>query len=381
MSAQRSDETISQIDSWIVPVELRRPHVMSFGAIPHASLILVRVTSSSGAIGWGETTILGGPYWNEESAESVQAVITRYLGPRLIGMDLQDTRQVSEALRSIRRNHFARSAIDIALHDLRARLAGIPVSVLLGGSPELTLPVSWSLAGKDLHVELDELQEKLEAGHSIIKVKMGSLPVKDDIRRVETIREHLDSGVSLRVDANQGWSRSEAGYAVSALDALQLDFIEQPLKASDLEGMRQLQSNIAVPLAADESLEGLDQANRIIAMDAARVFILKLAKHAGYQASLSVADVGHNNGIGTYLGCMIESSIGTAASLAFAAAAPRLTHGCELFGPALLMDDLVEEPIELTHGEISVPNKPGLGVDVDVDKVDRLATTRMSAIR
>lgn len=370
-------ERIAGLDAWHVPVALRRGHAMSFGTVTHADLVLVRATAESGRTGWGEVTVLGGPFWSEESAESVLSVLHRHLFPAVAGGPVHG----APSVRHVRGNPFAKCALDIALTDLRARTLGISVATLIGAYDPAPIPLSWSLAGETVRQDLDEAVEMREQGYGIFKVKVGARPLRADLDRLAAIREKLGPDVSLRVDANQGWSRADAGKALRPLAGLDVAFAEQPLPRGDTAGLAALQAATGVPIAADESLGTLPDATALIAADAARVFVYKLAKHGGFANARHIAALAGAHGIDGYLGCMIESSLGTAAYLAFAASGVPLRYGCELFGPRLLTDDLTHEPVTYSPGHVHPPDGPGLGVEVDTAKVAALAAAHVTAER
>ncbi|MBB5158618.1 enolase C-terminal domain-like protein [Saccharopolyspora phatthalungensis] len=362
-------------DVWHVPVRLRRGHVMSFGTAVTADLIVVRAAADDGTSGWGEVTLLGGPHWSEESAESVVATLTRYLLPALVGRAIHAVCGLVDAHAGIRRNRFAKAAVDIALADLRARVLGIPLGALWGGHRPEPVPLSWSLAGGTVEQDIAEAAERQAAGIGIFKIKAGALPLRAELARITAIREALGPDVSLRIDANQGWTRAQAGSALPVLEQLDIAFVEQPVAADDMAGMTALQAATRIPIAADESLQTLADATTLANSDAARVFVYKPAKHGSLEQARHVAAVAESSGIEGYLGCMIESSIGTAAYLAFAGSGVSLSYGCELFGPQLLVDDLVHVGVRYERGTVLPPSGPGLGIEVDADKVRALART------
>ena len=365
-------------DVWHVPVALRRGHVMSFGTAATADLIVVRLTDSDGAQGWGEATVLGGPYWSEESAESVFATLAQYLLPGLVNRPVDSAAAHLDG--HVRQNPFAKAALEIALGDLRARRFGIALAAMWGAHTPAPLALSWSLAAGTIDDDLREAGERAKAGQRIFKIKAGAQAVDQDVERIAAVRELLGPEVSLRVDANQGWTRPQAARALSRLNGLDLAFVEQPLRRDDRTGLAALQAGTDIPLAADESLRTLSDAIALSTSDAARVFVYKPAKHGGIARARQVAAVAEACGIEGYLGCMIESSIGTAAYLAFAMSGVPLAYGCELFGPQLLVDDLTEEPVQYENGAILPTTGPGLGIQVDAEKVRALAV-RHSQVR
>lgn len=306
-------------------------------------------------------------------------MLDRYLFPRVTGIGVHAG--AATAFRQVRGNPFAKCAFDIALTDLRARVLGIPVAALWGEHSPMPVPLSWSLAGTSVRQDVTEAVAKRALGYGIFKLKVGALPLRQDLDRVRAVREALGTAVSLRVDANQGWTRADVGVAMRELTELDVAFVEQPVPSADTVGMVALQNAGNVPIAADESLRTVADATALAEADAARVFVYKLAKHGGFTPARNVAAVADAHAVAGYLGCMIESSIGTAAYLAFAASGVGLQFGCELFGPQLLVDDMTKEPVEYSPGYVHPPAGPGLGVEVDEAKVAAMAVAHVRAGR
>ncbi len=361
-----NDLAIAEVRVILADIPVKRPHKMSFTTLEVVNFAFVRVETRSGLVGWGEAACLGGPTWSEESAESVQAVIERYIAPWLIGRDaagIEPLRQ--EMARRVQGNPFARAAVEMALWDLNGRALGVPVHRLLGGRVRDRVPLSWSLAVSGLDAELEEAREKVALGHRIFKIKTGAHPVAHDVERVRRIRETVGPAVALRVDANQGWDRATALTAIRALEPYGLDFVEQPVPRWDLDGMAELARRVTVPIMADESCGSPHEALAIARLGGVSILALKLTKSAGILGTMAIARIAEAAGLGCYVGCMIETSLGTAAYLQVALAAAPVTWGCELFGPLLLTGDVVHRPVQYADGAILALEGPGLGVDVD----------------
>jgi muconate/chloromuconate cycloisomerase len=347
-------------------IPLRRPHHMSFTTLEAVQYVFVRAESREGLVGWGEAACLGGPTWSEESAESVVATVERYLAPWLRGRDASGVEPLRvEMARRVQGNPFARAAVEMALWDLNGRALGVPVHRLLGGRVRDRVPLSWSIAGASPDEEVAEARELLGRGHRIFKVKTAARPLAEDLARVRRLREALGPGAALRVDANQGWDRPTALRAIRALEPLGLDFVEQPLPRWDAEGLAWLGRRVDVPLMADESCFSPQDAVRLVRLGGVAILGLKVTKSAGLLGSLAVARIAEAAGLGCYVGCMIETSLGTAAYLQVALAAAPVTWGCELFGPLLLEGDVVRAPVRYADGAILALDGPGLGVEVD----------------
>jgi muconate/chloromuconate cycloisomerase len=356
-----ADVRVIQAD---MPVE--RPHKMSFTTLETMNFVFVRMETADGLVGWGEAACLGGPTWSEESSESVAATIERYIAPWLVGREASEIEPLARELaRRVQGNPFARAAVEMALWDLNGKALGVPVHRLLGGRVRDRVPLSWSLAVADHDAEVEEARAKVARGHRIFKIKTAALPLAEDIARVKRLREALGPDISLRVDANQGWDRSTALKAIRALEAWNLDFVEQPVPRWDLEGMAEIAKRVSVPIMADESCFSPHDALAIAHLGGVSILGLKVTKSAGISNTLAIARIAEAAGMTCYVGCMIETSLGTAAYLQVALAAAPVTWGCELFGPLLLKGDVVRDPVRYADGCILGLDKPGLGVEVD----------------
>ncbi len=347
-------------------IPVARPHKMSFTTLEAVNFVFVRLETADGLVGWGEAACLGGPTWSEESSESVAATIERYIVPWLVGRDASGIEVLSrEMARRVQGNPFARAAVEMALWDLNGRALGVPVHRLLGGRVRDRVPLSWSLAVADAGAEIEEARAKVAAGHRIFKIKTAARPVAEDVERARRLREAVGPDVSLRIDANQGWDRPTALRAIQALEPYGLDFVEQPVPRWDFEGMAEIGRRVNVPIMADESCFSPQDALQIARLGGVSILGLKVTKSAGIIGTMAISRIAEAAGLGCYVGCMIETSLGTAAYLQVALAAAPVTWGCELFGPLLLKGDVVREPVRYADGAILAVDGPGLGVEVD----------------
>ncbi len=361
-----SDLTIGEVRVVLADIPVKRPHKMSFTTLHAVNFAFVRIETRGGLVGWGEAACLGGPTWSEESSESVQSVIERYVAPWLVGRDAAEIEVLRrEMARRVQGNPFARAAVEMALWDLNGRALGVPVHRLLGGRVRDRVALSWSLAVTSPEAEIEEAREKVARGHRIFKIKTAAHPVAHDVERVRRIREAVGPDVSLRVDANQGWDRPTALAAIRALEPYGLDFVEQPVPRWDLDGMADIARRVTVPVMADESCGTPHEALAIARLGGVSILALKLTKSAGILGTMAIARIAEAAGMSCYVGCMIETSLGTAAYLQVALAAAPVTWGCELFGPLLLTGDVVHRPVQYADGAILALEGPGLGVDID----------------
>lgn len=355
-------------DVRVIPADipLRRPHLMSFTRLEMMNFVFVRLETRDGHVGWGEAACLGGPTWSEESAESIAATIERYIAPWLRGRPATAIEALRlEMARRVQGNPFARAAVEMALWDANGRALGVPVHRLLGGRVRDRVALSWSLAVDDGEAEVAEARRLVTRGHRIFKIKTAARPLAEDVERVRRVREAVGPGIALRVDANQGWDRPTALRAIRAMEPYGLDFVEQPVARWDREGLSEIGRQVGVPVMADESCSTPQDALALVRLGGVSILGLKLTKSAGLVGAMTVARIAEAAGLGCYVGCMIETSLGTAAYLQLALAAAPVTWGCELFGPLLLQGDVVRTPVQYGEGAILALDGPGLGVDVD----------------
>jgi muconate cycloisomerase len=365
-------EYLRELQTIILDIPLKRPHVMSFGSITEVNFVLVRLVGSSGLVGYGEAATLQGPTWSEESSESIKATIDRYISPLLKDINLLEYKVVLNRIGSrVKGNAFAKAAVEFALLDLFGKHYQEPIYALLGGRFRDRVPLSWSLASGTLSKDLAEAREMMAKGITIFKAKAGADRLEADIERIRAIRNELGDGISLRVDVNQGWDGHRATRAIFEMEDLRLDFCEQPLPKWDIEGLAELRKRNRTPIMADESLNDMATGLALIKKRAADIFSIKLTKMGGLLGALNFYNLIQAAGLGTYIGCMIETCIGTAAYLQFAAAVPHLEYGCELFGPLLLTSDIGDQPIKYENGSVCIPEGPGLGVHVDEKLIEK----------
>jgi muconate cycloisomerase len=365
---------IQNIETILVDVPTIRPHKLSVATMNTQTLVLVRVTCADGIEGWGEATTIGGLNYGDESPESIKTNIDTYMAPLLAGMDAaQPAKAMAKVRKVIQGNRFAKCALETALLDAQARRLNVPLSELLGGRVRDALPVAWTLASGDTGRDIAEAEHMLDIRrHRIFKLKIGLRSVDEDVPHVLAIKRALGDRASVRVDVNQAWSESEAVRGIAKLEAGGVDLIEQPVKAHDHAALARLKTRFDVAIMADEALHGPVDAMALARMDAADVYAVKITQSGGLTPALDVATVARLAGIGVYGGTMLEGGIGTAATAHVCATFPELAWGTELFGPLLLTEEVLREPLVYRDFMLQVPIGPGLGVEIDIEKVRRM---------
>lgn len=375
--------TPASIETLIVDLPTIRPHVLAMATIHQQSMVIVRITDDAGIVGVGEGTTIGGLSYGDESPEGIKLAIDTYIAPLLETLDISRIGAVMAVVsKYVAGNHIAKCAVESALLDLAGKRLGVPASELIGGGRRRnSVPVAWTLASGDTGKDIEEAEAMLVARrHNIFKLKIGKRSVAADVAHVGAIKAALGERASVRVDVNQGWDEIQADRGMAMLQDVGCDLVEQPIAKHAIAGMARLSARHAIPIMADEALHGPIEAFNVAANAAARIYAVKIAQSGGLFAAHAVGMIADASGIGLYGGTMLEGTVGTAASAHLFATFAALQWGTELFGPLLLTDDIVAEPLRYADFELQVPTGPGLGITLDESKVahfrrDRTATS------
>ncbi len=349
-----SERRALSITSTFVPVRTAVPFVIARGAASEYPTVTVRVRDArGGAEGWGEAAP---SRFYGETPESVAGALPR-LEQALDGCDpwhLDDAEQ--RMRRALRWNGAARTAVSVALHDLAAKRLGVPLYRMLGLDPARAPVSSYTIGIAATDAELDARLAHA-AEYPILKVKLGNPAGPErDAATMRRVCERAPDKV-LRVDANAGWSPKTAVRMSGLLAELGVEFVEQPVPAGDVDGLRFVREHGALPVVADESCVDAADVARLARAGAVDGINLKLAKCGGLREALAMIATARAHGLLVMCGCMIETSLGITAA---AHLAP-LLDAADLDGAALLaVDPYVGATI--AGGVVRLPDVPGLGV-------------------
>jgi L-Ala-D/L-Glu epimerase len=352
---------ITSIQLGMVRVPLRTPFKTALRIVDRVEDVVVMVHTDSGHVGYGgapATAVITG-----DTHGSIITAIRRYIAPSLIGQDIADLHRLNRLVQdALERNTNAKAAVEIAIYDLWSQLYGAPLySMLGGGVPAITTDLTISV--DDIDKMVADASHAVERGYTSLKIKVGK-DIAVDIERVKAIHAAVGDRAGLRLDANQGWSAKQAVYALQALEdaGVPLELVEQPVKASDLAGMRFVTERVHTPVVADESVFGPADALALIRMGAADIISIKLMKTGGISNALRIADIASVHRMSCMMSCMLESSISVAAAVHVAAARSDVITKVDLDGPALCQYNPVEGGVVFQESEISIPATPGLGI-------------------
>lgn len=362
------------IETMLVEIPTIRPHKMAVATMQTQTLVLVKVCTEDGFIGWGEATTIGGLGYGEESPESIKVNIETYFAPLLKTLaGLNVARTLASIKKHINGNRFAKCAIQTALLDIQAQRLGLPVSELLSGRLRDSLPVLWVLASGNTEKDIAEAQKMIELKrHNIFKLKIGSRALEADVEHVLAIKKALGSDISIRVDVNRAWTELQAIKGIQLLQDGGIDLIEQPCAIDNIDAMQRLTRRFDVAIMADESLMGPNSAYHLAKRNAASVFAVKVAQSGGLIEGCEVHKIAQLAGIDLYGGTMLEGPVGTIASAHAFSTFENLAYGTELFGPLLLTEEILKTPLQYQNFELKVPTAAGLGIELDANKIDNL---------
>jgi L-alanine-DL-glutamate epimerase-like enolase superfamily enzyme len=352
---------IARIEAYRVDIELERPFVIALGTIARYEGVIVRIVDDAGHEGWGEAaprpTLLG------ETVQSVLGALER-LAPLLVGQDPRCLGAlISRMDRALLKNTSAKAALDVALHDLLGRAWGVPLRLLLGGDRD-RFPTDFTIGLDEPEVMAREAKERVTQGFKILKLKLGEDPLRD-VERVRGVREAVGSRVKIRIDANQGWTPPEAVRALNAIAAYDVELVEQPVAAHDLEGLAWVRRSQPIPVMADESIHLPEDAMRVVRLEAADYINIKLMKSGGFWKARQIAAIAEAAGLGCQVGGMVESDLGQAAAVHLACGLRVVRFGDLDMGFGLRQKLIVGggARFDPEKGEMIAPESPGLGVE------------------
>lgn len=372
----RLTSRIAEVDVFPVRLPFRafsiaRGSVGSGGLAPH---VYVRVTADSGSVGWGEAR--PSHRWSYETEESVVSTLRGYLGPAVIGMEVHDTRRLHAAMdheiapSAQRGMPIAKAALDIAVHDLRARMLGVTLRQLFGGPSEARVALSWLVAESTPEDAATQASAGISRGYGAYKVKIGLAPSRDlDILRA--VRAVVGDAY-LWADANQAYDVPSALALARKAEHVPVDVLEQPVPAHDAMGLARLVRGSGVPIAVDESAFTPEDLIQLIRMDALDAVVVKVAKSGGLHGAGLMCAIARSAGIPVLGSGLTESQVGFSAAVQLLSA-----HGIEgpadLNGPQFLDADPVASGTAIEDGAAQPDARPGHGCTPDPVALSRFA--------
>jgi L-alanine-DL-glutamate epimerase-like enolase superfamily enzyme len=349
---------ISRCDVWRVKIPLVKPFVIATATMNFYEGVLLRLKSSDGLEGWGESA--PSPAVTQETPPMVERQL-KAASPKLLSLDPLETSASLEIASRWVRGPAALAAVDIALHDLKCRHYSIPLCRLLGGFRK-SIATSVTVSIRDEDETLRQAEELVKKGFEILKIKIGTDP-ESDIARLRRLRGCLGSRPRIRVDANQGYSVSDALRVLRGIYGCDVEFCEQPVPKDDLRALARVRRSSPVPIMADESVRSPSDLLKIIQLKAADMVNLKLMKSGGLRGAQQLARIAEAAGMPCQMGCMIETRLGITAATHLALAEGNIRFA-DLDGHLELASDPSSGGVRTSDGENRVRKGPGLGISV-----------------
>lgn len=352
---------IKSIELFAIHLPLRDPFIVSYDTYYYMTSIIVKIETDEGIAGYGES--VPDEHVTGESFEGTYHVLKEKIAPALIGQDPMKIEKLHDIMDSaIYGAPAAKAAIDIACFDIIGKKWGQPAYQLIGGRFHEKFPITHVLSIGDPEQMAEEASVMMKKGYESFKMKVGT-DVKSDVERIKAVREKVGDHPAIRVDVNQGWKNSATALvAIRALKDLDIDWIEQPVVADDIDAMVEIKSKTDIPLMIDEGLKGSREMREIIGKQAAHKVNIKLMKCGGIYPAVKLAHQAEMAGIECQIGSMVESSIGSSAGF-HVAFSKKIITSVELTGPLKFSKDIGNLHYDVPF--ICLNEKPGLGIDVD----------------
>ena len=351
---------ITNIQTKILKAPLKNPFITSLRRVDALEDLVVIIECDDGSVGYGEGAAT--PQITGETLGSMVSCI-EFIKPHIIGREIEEFEIILKNIHSvIVKNTTAKSALEIALYDLKAKSQKRPLYQILGGT-QTKFSTDITISMDEIDKMIADSQSAINLGYDTLKIKIGDNPQKD-VERVCAIHKALDKNIKLRLDANQGWTAKESVKLLHALEKQDIiaEFIEQPVAADDIEGLKYIKERVQTPLLADESIFNLKDARTLLEMQAIDYVNIKLAKTAGISQALELADLSKSFGVKCMIGCMLEGPISVAAGVHVASAKADIITMLDLDAVSLLASHPVTTSIAFDESSITLSEEIGLGV-------------------
>lgn len=359
---------IAAVHAREISMKLIAPFETSFGIVQDRRILLLELHTGDGISGWGEVTAGEGPFYNSETTDTAWGVLSGYLIPLVLGKTFNGPEAALRAMEPVRGHEMAKAALENAIWDTFAKSQSTSLSRLLGGTrKEIVSGVSLGIHA-DIGKLLDKVDHELAAGYRRVKLKIK--PGKD-VEVVRAVREKFPD-IALTVDANSSYRLSDVPL-LKQLDAFNLTYIEQPLEWNEIYQHSILQRELATPICLDECIHGLRDAQAAVELGACKVINIKLGRVGGHAEARKIQAYCLEHGIPVWCGGMLESGIGRAHNIAMSSLPGFVLPGDVSASKRYWHEDIVSPPVEVSaHGEIRVPEAPGIGFEVNKSRVEEL---------
>lgn len=367
---------ITDIRSEIIRVPFtHKPYEWTFGSMQGATSVIIQVSTDERLVGIGEGTC---PFHPNISAEIVKLIVdsSRHL---MVNEDPFDIERIMKKLYGFGGWHFSRhianwafGGVEMALWDIVGKSSNKPLHKLFGGRVRMKIPFFIFLFRDKPEAMVKEARRYVEEGFKTLYVKIG-VNENEELKQLKQIRNAVGYDVALRLDANEAWTPGAAIRIIKKLEKFDPEFIEQPVSASDIDGMIRVRKAVDVPLLADQSSRTLSEAFNVIRRGAADAVSTSPLDAEGISGCRKVASVAEAAGLPVIMHSNVETGLATASFLQIIAASPNFLYANQTELP-FLSGDILREPFKFKDGCLEVPDRIGLGVELDLDKVKKYSS-------
>jgi len=350
-------------------IDLKKPTVWAAGSMTTVDWVIVKIIGEDGVYGVSEA--IPRPMIYGETQHSIYYAIRDYLGPLIIGEDSFALERIWKKMAAIAGNPAAKAALDIALHDMNGKILNMPIHRLLGGPARDEVELTWMIGMMRNRDMLDELDNMLAEGYRSFKVK-GGIDPDNDITLLIEMRKRAGRGVQLYIDANTMYDKETAYRVLRALEGV-IDCIEEPMAIHDDKGRYALAQRTGVPLLGDDSVLTLSDLSRQLELGALSRVSVKMPR-TGFWLARRVVDLCEAANVKLQINTQSETTLGTAGCLQLAAAYDQICFPNEMTFFLEVCDSLITTDLQVVNGKMRVPEGPGLGVELDWDKVNHFAS-------
>ncbi len=351
----------------------------TLGVHSSSHYVMLAIECSDGTVGWGEATVV--PIWSGETQGGSLSVLKEIFTPLLVGRDPFDVESIMSDLDgAIVGNGFTKAAVEMALLDACGKHLNVPVYKFLGGESNLLrFPIKFSIGTREPEDAAKIAYDKVAEGFGAIKVKVGT-NLEKDLLRARLVREAIGSDVLMNLDVNGGWSSKEAIRNIPLFYKYDIEYVEQPTPRDDIDALAEVTARVDIPIMADESVFTVEQASNLIRKKAADVLSIYPGKNGGILKSRVICQMAAAAGISCHIGSNLEWDIATSAMCQLAVCSSNIKIAefpPDILGP-LYYEKRLSSPVDFSGGFVSVPDGPGLGLNIDESEIEALSRADQS---
>ncbi|MEC2158267.1 o-succinylbenzoate synthase [Virgibacillus halodenitrificans] len=359
---------IKQIKLHKLSMRLNNPFTTSFGTLKDKGFFIIEAVDEDGKRGFGESVAFTSPWYTEETVKTNEHIMEDFLIPILQKNTIAHPDDVSSLFSSIRRNNMAKAALEGAIWDLYAKRENMPLSEALGGTKkniDVGISIGIQPTTQDL---LDVIEKYVREGYKRIKIKIK--PGRD-IDVLKEVRYHFPD-LPIMADANSAYTLQDIEH-LKKMDELNLMMLEQPLAHDDIVDHAKLQAAMDTPICLDESIHSLEDVKKANQLGSCKIINIKIGRVGGLTEAKRIHNYCEKNNIPVWCGGMLEAGVGRAHNVALTTLPQFILPGDTAGSSHYWQEDIIQPEVEVNQGLIHVPDKPGIGYEID-EKILKKAT-------